>query len=1126
MKDDNKTRAQLVQELAELRLQKASPKKSESADTYRNLVESLRDVIYELDSQGVVLYISSGIRDLLGFESDEIVGKKFVDLAHKDDLSGLTEWFSELCKGKVAPSEYRMLDKSGGHKWAQTRVRPIMEDGQFKGARGILIDVTETRKLAEALRESEEKYRLTFENVVDVIYVIDANLVVLSVSPSVGRILGYEPQDFVGRPASDLARIFTAESFERAIADVGLILKGETFSAALYQFIAKDGTIKHGEVSGSPVMRGDKIVGIISVARDITERKRAEEALRDSEEKYRWVLNNMADVIAVMDMSLRFTYVSPSITHMRGYTVEEATAQTLEQVMTPASLQISAKAFEEELELEASGTADPDRVRILEVEQYKKDGTIVLMENHLSFMRDEAKKPVGILSVSHDVTQRRRAEEALYKAKTLLDKTFASMEEAIYIVDSDTRRIVACNHATEVIFGFGEKDLIGCSTDVLHVDKSSYDLFGRELFPALDAKGVFRTEFQMRRKDGSVFPTENTVTEILDDSGRRISVVSVVRDITDRRMAEKKLKQTNIFLDSIIENIPNMIFLKDAGDLRFIRLNRAGEDLLGYSREDLLGKSDYDFFPKEQADHFTKKDRDVLNGKELVDIPEESLQTRSQGERTLHTKKVPLLDEKGEPEFLLGISEDITERIKMDENLRERDIQLKKLASWAPGMMYQLTKRPDGTYCVPFTTEAVKDIFGCSPEDIREDFSPISRVIWPEDLKKVIDSIEYSAEHLTIWALEYRVQIPGRSIRWLLGKSTPEKLADGSITWYGFNTDITEIKKAEEALRKSEEEFRSLAESMPQIVWVTRKDGWNIYFNQQWVDYTGLSLEESYGHGWNIPFHPDDKQRARSAWENATKNNGIYSLECRLRRADGVYRWWLVRGVPLLDETGDIVKWFGTCTDIDKIKHAEEQLKETLESLRKSLGATIQVMVSAVEARDPYTAGHQVRVADLARAIATEMGLPQVQIDGLRMAGSIHDIGKLSIPAEILSKPTKLSEMEFSLIKEHAQHGYEILKDVESPWPLAEIVRQHHERMDGSGYPRKLKGKEILIEARILNVADVVEAMASHRPYRPGLGIHAALDEIEKNRGTIYDKTVADACLRLFREKGFKLGSL
>ena len=139
------------------------------------------------------------------------------------------------------------------------------------------------------------------------------------------------------------------------------------------------------------------------------------------------------------------------------------------------------------------------------------------------------------------------------------------------------------------------------------------------------------------------------------------------------------------------------------------------------------------------------------------------------------------------------------------------------------------------------------------------------------------------------------------------------------------------------------------------------------------------------------------------------------------------------------------------------------------------------------------------------------------------MAGSIHDIGKLSIPAEILSKPTKLTNLEFSLIKEHPKSGYEMLKNVESPWPLAEIVYQHHKRMNGSGYPRNLKGDEILMEARIMAVADVVEAMGSHRPYRPTLGIEVALEEIEKNKGILYDDVVADACLRLFWEKGYQL---
>jgi putative nucleotidyltransferase with HDIG domain len=206
-----------------------------------------------------------------------------------------------------------------------------------------------------------------------------------------------------------------------------------------------------------------------------------------------------------------------------------------------------------------------------------------------------------------------------------------------------------------------------------------------------------------------------------------------------------------------------------------------------------------------------------------------------------------------------------------------------------------------------------------------------------------------------------------------------------------------------------------------------------------------------------------------------------------------------------------------------KRREAEDKLQQTLESLKRAVGTTIQVLVSALESRDPYTAGHQSRSADLARAIATEMRLDQDKIDGIYMAGIVHDIGKIAIPAEILIKPTKLTNIEFSLIKQHAQSGYEMLKDVESPWSLSEIVYQHHERMDGSGYPRNLKGDKILMEARILSVADVVEAMASHRPYRAALGIEVALEEIEKNKGILYDEAVADACLKLFREKGYQL---
>jgi len=200
---------------------------------------------------------------------------------------------------------------------------------------------------------------------------------------------------------------------------------------------------------------------------------------------------------------------------------------------------------------------------------------------------------------------------------------------------------------------------------------------------------------------------------------------------------------------------------------------------------------------------------------------------------------------------------------------------------------------------------------------------------------------------------------------------------------------------------------------------------------------------------------------------------------------------------------------------------AEEQLRITMEDLRKAMGATIQTLALTVETRDPYTAGHQKRVATLARDIAKEMVLSKNQIDGIRMAGAIHDIGKISVPAEILSKPARLTEIEFQLIKTHSQSGYDILKDIEFPWPIARIVLEHHERMDGSGYPNGLIGKDTLIESKILAVADVVEAIASHRPYRPALGVDKALNVISTESGTLYDTNVVETCLKLFHEKDF-----
>ncbi len=211
--------------------------------------------------------------------------------------------------------------------------------------------------------------------------------------------------------------------------------------------------------------------------------------------------------------------------------------------------------------------------------------------------------------------------------------------------------------------------------------------------------------------------------------------------------------------------------------------------------------------------------------------------------------------------------------------------------------------------------------------------------------------------------------------------------------------------------------------------------------------------------------------------------------------------------------------------EIENRKQIQLELEQSFENLKKVMDATIQAIGLTVEKRDPYTSGHQMRVAKLTRAIAETIGLSEDQIEGVYVAASIHDIGKISLPAEILSKPIKLTEIEISLIQAHAQAGYDILKGIDFPWPIADIILQHHERMDGSGYPLGLAGDRITIEARIIGVADVVETMSSHRPYRPSMGIDKALEEITRNSGTLYDADVVTACLKIFNEQSFEFSN-
>jgi putative nucleotidyltransferase with HDIG domain/PAS domain S-box-containing protein len=332
----------------------------------------------------------------------------------------------------------------------------------------------------------------------------------------------------------------------------------------------------------------------------------------------------------------------------------------------------------------------------------------------------------------------------------------------------------------------------------------------------------------------------------------------------------------------------------------------------------------------------------------------------------------------------------------------------------------------------------------------------------------------------------------------------------------------TEHMQAAEALRINERFLASIFNSI--------QDGISILDKGMNIVRVNPVMEKWYEH--NMPlvgkkcysaYHDrDERCETCPTWQTLQTGESAYEVVPKRGPAGKIVGWLDLYSFPMVDAaTGEMRGVIEYVRNITDRKHAEEELERSYQQLRETFIETVNALASTVEMKDPYTAGHQRWATRLACAIAKEMGLSEEQIEGIRMAASIHDIGKINIPAEILSKPGQLSEIQYNMVKIHAQVGCDILREIKFPWPVAEIVLQHHERWDGSGYPERLSGEEIILEARILAVADTVEAMSSHRPYRVAHGIDSALEEISQNRGTLYDPAVVDACLTLF-EKGFR----
>ncbi len=436
---------------------------------------------------------------------------------------------------------------------------------------------------------------------------------------------------------------------------------------------------------------------------------------------------------------------------------------------------------------------------------------------------------------------------------------------------------------------------------------------------------------------------------------------------------------------------------------------------------------------------------------------------------------------------------------------------------------YIVDRIPDGVYIVSpdgfqYVNAAFKQITGLkceSPASIDAEF--IAHV-HPDDREILVKR--------RLAGRAGRDVAPVFEIRWICDDGTTRnlefatRLIPGLVDHVmGIVRDITESRKDKDALRESASMNITIIENAADAI-VIVQDGLIKFANSHLLKNSGYAAEEIIGKPFRDFLAPESVDQVvamnlkrvagepiATSYETAVKSKRSSRIMTEVNVSRIVYD-----GRPA---------FFAVIHDVTKYKKLETELKATLEKLRSALGATTQAITMIVEQRDPYTAGHQRRVADLGRAIASELGLSTEQIDAIRMAGLLHDLGKIAIPQEILTKPNALTEVEFSLMKTHPRVAYDILKTIDFPWPIARIIHEHHERLDGSGYPQGLSEDHILREARVLAVADVVEAMISHRPYRPARTLDEALSEISRKKGELYDPDSVDACIRLFRERGY-----
>jgi PAS domain S-box-containing protein len=797
--------------------------------------------------------------------------------------------------------------------------------------------------------------------------------------------------------------------------------------------------------------------------------------------------------------------MNPAFARMHGYTEEELIGRPITEVFVPE--------HRDEMPQKIWIADDKDH-HILESKHIRKDGTVFPVQIDVTVVKDQEGRVQFRAVHVQDITERKRAEEALQESEESFRRVFEEGSLGMCIAGPDFR-FTKVNEAFCRMIGYAAQELALLSfKDITHPEHLAQDVASVNKLITGEIP-VYRTEKRYRKKDGKTIWAASTITVMKDQSGQVLYFLSFIDDITERKHAEERLRESETRYRLLVDSSIDGVLLTDPNGA-ILNVNPAACQIFGYTEDEILNLGRGGIVDTSDPRYPSALEERAKTGRfrgELMFI-------RKDGTKFPADISTSVFRDKEGQLRTSTIIRDITKQKQAVEALRLSEERYRTIIETIEDGYYEVDLAGNLTY---FNDTIVRiheypraELLGMNNRQYTD--AKNSKILF-KDFNRVYRTGEPSK------GTHYEIITKGGGRKNLESSVSLIRDSNGNpVGFRGIVRDVTELMQAQKALQASEERFRIAAESTNDFIYE-----WDIQSGQiDWSSTSGLKLTHILGElpvnavDFDKRIYPEDRERFSAAVINHLRQGSPYLEEYRMIGKDGNIIHLSAAGTCLRNEDGRAYKWIGVLSNITERKKSEDEIKLNLEKLHKTMGGIIQAMAFMVETKDPYTAGHQQKVSHLARTIAQEMGLSKDQVEAIRLTGVVHDLGKISIPSEILSKPTKLSDLEFGLIKGHSQITYNILKSIDFPWPIAQIALQHHERMNGSGYPAGLKGDEILIEAQVLMVADVVEAIASHRPYRASKGIEEALEEISKNKGTLYNPTAVVACLRLFKDKGYE----